>query len=78
MSVFFNPVAHKETQRVPVVSPCNWVLAPVQYQPGYANGGIPAPAAQPRPKINPEQVRHDSFISDDHFPGYSANVFGRL
>eukprot|EP00752_Nemacystus_decipiens_P016511 g14759.t1 len=30
--------------------------APGQYQPVYSNGGMPASMANPRPKINPEQI----------------------
>ncbi|CAM9100724.1 unnamed protein product [Ectocarpus fasciculatus] len=30
--------------------------APGQYQGGYSNGGMPASATAPRPKINPEQI----------------------
>lgn len=37
------------------------MLACAQYQPGYSNGGIPASMANPRPKINPEQVRGDAW-----------------
>lgn len=39
------------------------LLIRLQYQPGYANGGMPASAASPRPKINPEQVRASCVVS---------------
>lgn len=49
--------------RVAALRGCDLMLACAQYQPGYSNGGMPSSMANPRPKINPEQVRDDAWTA---------------